>query len=129
VEISNDRRERTRLAITTSRHRIARSRRMIRATRVLTVPIAGSDGSGASVSPIHLRGRIRRLIEVGALPTLSDRRSWVGQGQGDTCRLCEQEITAAQWQHEVDTAAGEIRTHGVCFRMWHEESQDLRKTA
>jgi len=34
------------------------------------------------------------------------------------------------WGHEVDIApVGEIRAHGVCFRIWAEESEQLRKIA
>jgi hypothetical protein len=117
-------------AILASLERIARSRRAILASRVLLRPIRGSEGSGPTVSPIGLRGRIRGLIETGALPVLMDRRSWIGQGHGDACLLCEQKITAAHWEHEVEIAPlGEIRAHAVCFRIWLEESQQLRKTA
>lgn len=116
--------------IATSRLLLARSRRTIIAARVLTRPICGGDGSGPTVSPIGLRRRIRTLIETGRLPTLRGGRSWVGQGHGDLCVLCEQVITAAHWEHEVEIApGGEIRVHGVCFRIWVEESEQLRKTA
>ena len=74
--------------------------------------------------------RIRTLIEIGQLPALVDRRSWIGQGHGEACALCDQPITAAHWEHEVDIMPrGEIRAHGVCFRIWGEESEQLRKTA
>lgn len=34
------------------------------------------------------------------------------------------------WGHEVDIApVGEIRAHGVCFRIWAKESEQLRKIA
>jgi hypothetical protein len=91
--------------------------------------VAGS-GSGPTVSPIGLRRRIREMIAGGLLPPLIDRRSWIGQGHGDPCLLCEQLITKAHWEHEVEIAPlGEIRTHGVCFRIWVEESEGLRKIA
>ena len=118
------------VAIIASLERIARSRRAILASRVLLRPIRGSEGSGPTVSPIGLRRRIRGLIEAGALPALMDRRSWIGQGHGDACLLCEQDITPAHWEHEVELPPlGEIRAHAVCFRIWLEESQQLRKTA
>ena len=119
-------------AIATSRFRIARSRRRIRASRVLISPIAGGSGSGSgpTVSPIGLRGRIRDMIVSGQLPALADRRSWIGQGHGQACLLCEQLITSAHWEHEVDVPPiGEIRAHGVCFRIWAEESEQVRKIA
>jgi|RhiMetdeSRZDD1v2_1073273.scaffolds.fasta_scaffold2040196_2 hypothetical protein len=116
--------------IVASRLRIARSRRRIAASRVLIRPVRGSDGSGPTVSPIGLRRRIRTLIETGQLPALVDRRSWIGQGHGEPCALCDQLITAAHWEHEVDIMPrGEIRAHGVCFRIWSEESEQVRKTA
>ena len=121
---------RSKALIASSRLRVARSRRRILASRVLSRPIRGGDGSGPTVSPIGLRRRIRTLIELGQLPALTDRRSWIGQGHGDLCVLCEQVITAAHWEHEVEIAPrGEIRAHGVCFRIWVEESEQLRKTA
>jgi hypothetical protein len=117
-------------SIASSRRLIARSRQRIRASRVLTRPIAGAEGSGPTVSPIGLRRRIRDMIASGELPVLIDRRSWIGQGHGQRCLLCGQLITAAHWEHEVEFAPlGEIRTHGVCFRMWAEESEYLRKIA
>jgi len=124
-------RGRSAAAITSSQLRIARSRRRIRASRVLTRLIQGGEGSsGPTVSPIGLRSRIREMIATGQLPALNNRRSWVGQGHGDRCLLCEQVITAAHWEHEVEIAPlGEIRTHGVCFRIWVEESEQLRKIA
>ena len=87
-------------------------------------------GAGPTVTPIDLRHRIRSMIEIGHLPALADRRSWIGQGHGDPCLLCGQTITAAHWEHEVEIAPlGEIRTHGVCFRIWVEESEQIRKIA
>jgi hypothetical protein len=116
--------------ISSSRLRIMRSRQRIRASHVLTRPIRGGEGSGPTVSPIDLRRRIREMIALGQLPALLDRRSWIGQGHGDRCLLCEQLISAAHWEHEVEIAPmGEIRTHGVCFRIWVEESAQQRKIA
>jgi hypothetical protein len=112
-----------------SRVRTIRSRQRLRASRELTQPTKG-EGSGPTVSPIGLRQRIREMIAFGQLPALPDRRSWIGQGHGQACLLCEQLITGAHWEHEVDIApVGEIRTHGVCFRIWFEESEQLRKIA
>ena len=116
--------------ISSSRLRIIRSRQAIRASHVLTRPIQGGQGSGPPVSPIGLRRRIREMIAFGQLPVLLDRRSWTGQGHGQACLLCEQLITFAHWEHEVEIAPlEEIRAHGVCFRIWLEESEDLRKIA
>ena len=116
--------------ISSSRLRIMRSRQRIRASQVLTRPIQGGEGSGPTVSPIDLRRRIREMIALGQLPALLDRRSWIGQGHGQPCLLCDQLITAAHWEHEVEIAPmGEIRTHGVCFRIWVEESEQQRKIA
>jgi hypothetical protein len=95
-----------------------------------TRALRGGDGSGPTVSPIGLRRRIQTMVETGVLPALAHRRSWVGQGHGEPCRLCEQPITAAHWEYEVEIApVGDIRAHGVCFRIWAEESEALRKIA
>ena len=122
--------KRSAAAIASSRVRIVRSRRRIRASRILTHRIAGGDGSGPTVSPIDLRRRIRGMIVTGEVPPLLDRRSWIGQGHGQACLLCEQLITSGHWEHEVDAPpVGEIRVHGVCFRIWLEESEEVRKIA
>jgi hypothetical protein len=121
---------RSRARLDSSRLRIARTRQRIRASHVLTRPIAGGEGSGPTVTPIGIRRRIRGMIETGQLPALADRRSWIGQGHGQACLLCEQTITAAHWEHEVEILPlGEIRAHGVCFRIWLEESEQLRRSA
>jgi hypothetical protein len=124
-------RGRSAVAIAQSRLRIAVSRQRIRASRVLTRAIRGGEGgSGPTVSPIGLRRRIHEMIATGQLPALVDRRSWIGQGHGASCLLCEQLITSAHWEHEVDIPpVGEIRAHAVCFRIWREESEQLRKIA
>ena len=124
-------RGRSAAAVASSHLRIARSRRLIRASRVLTRPIQGGEGSsGPTVSPIGLRRHIRQMIESGLLPALANRRSWIGQGHGEPCLLCDQLITAAHWEHEVEIPPlGELRAHGVCFRIWAEESEGIRKIA
>lgn len=121
----------SRMLIATARERIARSRRRILASRLILQPIRGGSGGGPrSVSPIGLRSRIRRLLQEGEIPLLPDRRTWVGQGRGRPCQLCDQTITAAEWEREVAIADyGEIVVHGVCFRMWAEESDGLRMSA
>jgi hypothetical protein len=121
---------RSRTTLASSHLRIARTQRRIRASKVLTRRISGGDGSGPTVTPIGLRRRIRGMIETGQLPALADRRSWIGQGHGQRCLLCEQTITPSHWEHEVEILPlGEIRAHGVCFRIWLEESELLRRTA
>jgi hypothetical protein len=121
---------RSRATLVSSQLRIARSQQRIRASKVLTRPIRGGEGSGPTVTPIGLRRRIRGMIETGLLPPLASRRSWIGQGHGQPCLLCEQTITGAHWEHEVEILPlGEIRAHGVCFRIWVEESEQIRKTA
>jgi hypothetical protein len=125
-------RARSAAAIASSRLRIAQSRRSIRASRVLTRPVKGGEGSssGPTVSPIGLRQKIRDMIASGRLPALLNRRSWIGQGHGEPCLLCDQMITTAHWEHEVEIAPlDEVRAHGVCFRIWFEESQEIRKIA
>jgi hypothetical protein len=119
-----------RAALASSRLRIERSRRRIVASRLLSCPIRGGDGSGPTVTPIDLRRRIRSLIDSGILPALLDRRSWVGQGHGEPCLLCDQPITPTQWEYEVDLPPlGEVRSHALCFRIWFEESVQQRKSA
>ena len=131
MEVPSFDRGRSVAAIARSRVRIARSRQRIQASRVLTRPLQGGSGSsGPTVSPIDLRRRIREMIATGQLPALTNRRSWIAQGHGAPCLLCDQLITAAHWEHEVDVPPlGEIRAHGVCFRIWAEESEQLRKIA
>ena len=64
------------------------------------------------------------------MPILAERRPWVGEGHGGRCLLCGQPITATHWEYEVHVApVGEVRAHALCFRIWGEESAQLRKTA
>lgn len=120
MDVSSFDSARSKASIVTSLAPTARSRQTVRA----------AEGSGPTVSPIGLRSRIRELVETGVIPTLMDRRSWIGQGHGEACLLCEQTITSAHWEHEVEIPpVGEIRAHGVCFRIWVEESEEFRKTA
>jgi hypothetical protein len=110
--------------IAASRDRIQRSRRRAAASRTLTRPLRGAAGGSPPITPIGLRARIREMLTTGCLPPLRQGRSWLGQGHGDVCPLCLQTITLEHWEREVDVEPlGEVRTHAVCFRMWHEESQ------
>jgi hypothetical protein len=130
MDVAPFNRARSVATLASSRLRIVRTKQRIRATKVLTRPICGGEGSGPTVTPIGLRRRIRTMMETGQLPALTDRRSWIGQGHGEPCLLCEQLITSVHWEHEVDLLpVGEIRAHGVCFRIWLEESEQLRKSA
>ena len=66
---------------------------------------------------------IRAKIESGRLPTPSDPigKSWAGKGSGRPCDGCDQPITNADVEHEIEVPTGEtVRFHKWCFAAWQQ---------
>ena len=60
-------------------------------------------------------------IASGRLPIPSDPigKLWVGKGSGRSCDGCDQPITNADTEHEIDVPTGEtVRFHAWCFAAW-----------
>jgi hypothetical protein len=64
---------------------------------------------------------IRVKIASGLLPTPTDPsgKLWVGKGDGHACSGCDQPITQAQTEYELDLPTREtLRFHKQCFDAW-----------
>ena len=58
-------------------------------------------------------------IETGALPCVEPRTAFAGKGSGLPCSLCEQPISAHQYEFEYANGGGEIsRYHLRCQEIW-----------
>lgn len=69
------------------------------------------------------RAKIRAKIALGLLPVASDPvgKMWAGKGSGRFCDGCDQPITNADVEHEIDVPTGEtIRLHKWCFAVWQQ---------
>jgi len=66
-------------------------------------------------------------VLIGQLPRRTTTKCSVGHGQGLSCDGCDQPITPADVQHEVDAIGlGTLRFHARCMRLWEEASATPR---
>src|SRR5207244_11524486 len=62
---------------------------------------------------------IRSKLAAGTLPRVDAAKLWAGPGRGDACAGCDQPITRAEIEHEVDVPArGALRFHRNCLGIW-----------
>jgi hypothetical protein len=74
--------------------------------------------------PAHL---ILAKVLIGQLPRRATTRCWVGPGHDLPCDGCDQTITSADVQHEVDAIGlGTLRFHARCMQLWEEASATPR---
>ena len=69
-------------------------------------------------------GCIRVKIASGVLPIPIDPlgKLWVGKGSGLSCDACDQPITEAETEYEMDMPTGEtLRFHKQCLEAWRAE--------
>lgn len=60
-----------------------------------------------------------RKIEAGALPRRAPENSFAGRGSGLPCSLCEQPITASEYEFEYAIDGDEVpRLHLHCQEIW-----------
>lgn len=74
-------------------------------------------------SSAGIRAKIRAKIASGFLPVASDQigKCWAGKGNGRFCDGCDQPITNADTEHEIDVPTGEtVRFHRRCFAAWRQ---------
>jgi len=66
--------------------------------------------------------RVRELLRDHLLPSAEPRRAWGGHGTGMPCAVCEEPITGAEVELEVEygppDAASLYRFHYGCFVTW-----------
>ena len=73
-----------------------------------------------------IRGRVRQMLETGALPCDDNGKVWAGRGMGTHCAACGEPIAAAEVEFEVELTSGTaIRLHRVCHEIWREECDSL----
>ena len=66
-----------------------------------------------------LRLLAERKIEIGALPRVEPETAFAGEGSGLPCSLCEQPISAHEYEFEYADGGGEIsRYHLRCQQIW-----------
>jgi hypothetical protein len=66
-------------------------------------------------------------VLIGQLPRRATTKCSVGHGQGLSCDGCDQPITPADVQHEVDAIGlGTLRFHARCMQLWEEASATPR---
>lgn len=66
-----------------------------------------------------LRLLAKRKIEIAALPRQVPESAFAGKGSGLLCSLCEQRISAQEYELEYARADGEIpRFHIRCQEIW-----------
>ncbi|HWG76434.1 MAG TPA: hypothetical protein VN660_06525 [Steroidobacteraceae bacterium] len=85
----------------------------------------------AHASQAHRR-LIAERLRTGALPGYGGQRTFGGPGEGMPCACCDEPISRADVQYDVDhreaqqlAAAEQVRSlpmHLHCYRLWVEES-------
>jgi len=72
---------------------------------------------------IDIQVTINSKIAAGLIPvsTNGSRKVWVGQGNGQHCDACDEPITAADREYEVDLPSRRtLRFHATCFTAWRD---------
>jgi hypothetical protein len=68
---------------------------------------------------IALRRLAERKIEIGALPRMAPESAYAGRGSGLPCSLCEQPISANEYEFEYPDDGGKSRRfHLRCREAW-----------
>jgi hypothetical protein len=68
---------------------------------------------------IALRMLAERKIEIGALPRMAPESAYAGRGSNLPCSLCEQPISASEYEFEYPNDGGESpRFHLRCQEAW-----------
>lgn len=84
--------------------------------------LPGGSSAKARAAIDLLRQRVRLMLKVRRLPSLSSGSAWGGQGDGGACAVCDAVLEAGQRQYCVDTAKGRLCAHVPCYLAWGEES-------
>jgi hypothetical protein len=65
---------------------------------------------------------IRAKIVAGTLPTAAPLKVWFSPGTNRPCDGCDQPITEAEVEYEIDLPAERVcRLHQKCLDLWHQE--------
>ena len=73
--------------------------------------------------PATIADMICKKLDAGTLPVNSPRKLWAGQGTGQLCGACEQQILSshAEYELEYDDGGPVPRFHAACHALWEEE--------
>jgi hypothetical protein len=73
-------------------------------------------------SPSEIRALIQSRLAAGMLPDVRVEKVWAGKGTGRPCYGCDEPISPAEVEAEIDLAgAVALRFHQSCLRFWQEE--------
>jgi hypothetical protein len=74
------------------------------------------------VTDLALAAVIADKICSGSLPLPPEppQKYFAGKGTGQLCDVCEQPITAADLEYELDTGGRTLRFHEKCLDMWRQ---------
>ena len=66
---------------------------------------------------------IQAKIAAGALPLPQDApgKVWVGPGMGKVCDACDEPVTPADREYEIDLVDRTLRFHSGCLAAWHQQ--------
>lgn len=68
------------------------------------------------------RSAVRAKLDAGTLPRIATGTIWAGRGTGQRCNGCDQPITLAEIEHEVERRdADTLRFHRECLHVWQAE--------
>ena len=73
-----------------------------------------------------LRRRVRAKLQADGLPRTDPVRTWAGPGTGQPCVVCDEPITSAQTEYELQfgpdgTDGYGLRFHRGCQAVWEAE--------
>ena len=73
-----------------------------------------------------LRRRVRAKLQGDGLPRTDPVRTWAGPGTGQRCVACDEPITTAQTEYELQFATDSegLRFHRACQAVWEIERRD-----
>ena len=86
----------------------------------------------AQLRDVELRDRIRRWIDEARLPVLLPDRICAGYGSGSKCPACEQPITSAQIEYDVEyprNGTPLLSLHLGCYVLWQIECVKRTRSA
>ena len=74
-----------------------------------------------------IAGRIGAKVAAGLLPLATEPRPKIGKGSGCACAGCDESITQADVEYEVNIGSRRIlRFHSECLAAWKDGRYDHR---
>jgi len=79
--------------------------------------IRGGSGPDADVTPMHLRARVRLLVNPHEIPTIATGSCI----EPKPCDICGRRMPAGCTEYEVGFSTLTVRIDAACFALWQEE--------